>query len=522
MPSDSSIRFYDWIRFHARHRPASIAFRSAETGASLTYEQTNRRIDLLATTFRQQYSARRGDRVLLIARSTIEAFETLFACARVGAIFVPLNWRLSVDELLNIADDAQPTVIVYQAEFKGVAQAIAQAQGCAIVEFDSAGDQNTYKRAIEGGVVDEALLDSVDWETPWVIMYTSGTTGQPKGVMMSYRMVCFNALNFIPVTGLSTATVFLCCLPVFHTGGLHCYATSVLYCGGTVVVMGDFDAQKAVQLMVDPNIGITHLFGVPTVYQLMSDLSCFEGAVFPALKCAGVGGAPATETLVDKWLSKGVPLQPAYGMTEIGPAIAMSNTERVRGKLRSVGQPVMNMEMRIVDHSNVPVADGQVGELQIKGPVLMTGYWNKPQQTESAFVDGWFQTGDAARLDEDGFLYIVDRYKDMFISGGENVFPTEVENAIAKHPGVSRCAVIGVSDAKWGEVGKAFVVLKSDQDVNDCSLNVHLSTLLARYKIPKSYVFVNDLPQTGSGKVKKQDLRAMSSPSNSSRTKGHA
>lgn len=196
-------------------------------------------------------------------------------------------------------------------------------------------------------------------------------------------------------------------------------------------------------------------------------------------------------------------------MTEIGPAIAVSNVAYVRDKLRSVGHPVMNADIRIVDDGNREVATGDVGELQVRGPVLMSGYWRKPEQTQASFVDGWFRTGDAARLDEDGCLYIVDRYKDMYISGGENVYPNEVENAIAKHPAVLKAAVIGVEDPKWGEVGKAFVVVKPGQILAAQALDEHLKPLLASYKRPKFYEFLEDLPQTGSGKVKKHNLRAM-------------
>ncbi len=509
MSSSSALKFHDWIRFHARHHPHAVAFRSAESGASLTYAQTNARIDALAGALRARYSVGQGDRVLHLSRTTVEAFEVQFACARIGAIFVPLNWRLSNAELEAIAGDAEPAVIVHQAEFESAARAMGERQRCPLIDFQGTGAGGSYEAIVEGESGPAPAEELVDWETTWIVLYTSGTTGRPKGAMLSYRMMYFNALNFIPTAKLSTDTVFLCCMPTFHTGGLNCYANPVLFCGGTVVVMGEFNAERALGLMSDPSMGITHFFGVPSMYLMLSELPSFVDAQFPAFRVAGLGGAPATESLVDKWLSKGVPLQPAYGMTEIGPAIAVSTIERVREKIRSVGQPVMNIEFRIADAAGCPVKPGEVGELQVKGPVVMSGYWRQPEQTGKAFKDGWFCTGDAVRLDNDGFLYIVDRYKDMYISGGENVYPTEVENALAKHPSVLRSAVIGVADPKWGEVGRAYVVLKGATQLTADALNAHLAGLLADFKLPRSYAFVKDLPQTASGKVKKQDLRAL-------------
>jgi len=509
MSPNLAIKNYDWIRFHARHRPDAIAFRSAETGVSLTYKQTNSRIDAIASRLSAKNSVGQGDRVLHLSRPTIEAFEVQFACARLGAIFAPLNWRLSIAELHDIALDAAPTVIFYQAEFQAAAKAIGERTGCHLIEFQGKRGNGSYEYIVEEKTQLPLPKIDVDWESTWILLYTSGTTGRAKGVMLSYRMMYFNALNFIATSEISTDTVFLCSMPIFHTGGLNCYSNPVLYCGGTVVTMGEFNAERAIDIMVDPSLKISHFFGVPSMFLMMSELGSFARAKFAALKVAGLGGAPATESLVDQWLLKGVPLQPGYGMTEIGPAVAIGNIDRVREKIRSVGQPVMNMDIRIADINNCEVKAGEIGEIQVKGPVLMSGYWNRPEQTANAFVDGWFRTGDAGRLDEEGFLYIVDRYKDMYISGGENVYPTEVENAIAKHPAVLRSAVIGVTDPKWGEIGTAFVVLRCDERLTENELKAHLKALLANFKLPKSYIFVNDLPQTASGKVKKQELHAM-------------
>jgi len=495
----------DWIGFHSRYRPNAKAFHSADSGQSFTYLEVHQRIDRLAHWLRTSAGVKKGDRVMLLSRVTVEAFEVQFACARLGAIFVPVNWRLSINELEKIADDAQPAVLIYQKEFRDAARALGSRENCSSLAFDDKA-ASSWSEGIGSEEHVEIVPEELDWESIWTILYTSGTTGKPKGVMISYRMMYFNVLNFIPVSGVSFNSVFLCAMPIFHTGGLSCYANPVLYCGGTVVVMADFKPEAALDLLIDTRLNITHFFGVPAIYLMIAESERFQTARFAKLEVAGLGGAPATESLVARWLSKGVPLQPSYGMTEIGPAIAISNADQVAGKLRSSGHPVMNMEVRIADEHNRPVAPGEVGELQVKGPVVMSGYWNDPKRTEETFVDGWFRTGDVARLDAEGCLYIVDRYKDLYISGGENVYPTEVENAISKHPAVLQVAVIGVEDPKWGEVGKAFVVLKPGRELAAEALNDHLKDLLASYKRPKHYRFVPELPATSSGKVKKQDL----------------
>lgn len=496
----------DWIAYHSRYRPNDVAFRSADSGHSFTYLEAHKRIDRLAHWLGSTAGVKAGDRVMLLSRVTVEAFELQFACARIGAIFVPVNWRLSVGELVQIAHDAEPAVLVYQKEFGELAKGVSAQQECALLAFDDRA-VSSWAEGIGEGDHPKVVPVRLDWESTWTLLYTSGTTGKPKGVMISYRMMYFNVLNFIPVSGVSYNSVFLCAMPIFHTGGLSCYANPVLYCGGTVVVMGDFSGEAALDLLIDTNLNISHFFAVPSIYLMISESERFDTARFARLEVAGSGGAAATESLVARWLAKGVPLQPSYGMTEIGPAIAISSPDQVAGKLRSSGHPVMNMDVRIADEHGREVPVGEVGELQVRGPVVMSGYWNDPERTEATFIDGWFRTGDAARLDAEGCLYIVDRYKDLFISGGENVYPNEVENAIAKHPSVLQVAVIGVEDPKWGEVGKAFVVLRPGRTLEIEELNVFLKDHLASYKRPKHYRFVPELPATSSGKVKKHDLR---------------
>ena len=499
----------DWIAHHARSRPRHVAIREATGGREVSYAELDRRITRLSAGLASDYQVGPGDRVMVITKNCLETFELLFACARLGAIFVPVNWRLALPEVRYIAGDAGPRVVVHESEFAALAAAAAGAAGVAAIEIAPADPGCGYERLLARDAAAHWQPRTVDWESTWKILYTSGTTGNPKGAMLSYRMMCFNVFDFASPVKIGCDSVCLCVMPLFHTGGLNCYATPVFYFGGTVVLMREFDPAQALALMSDPQARISHFFGVPQMYTSLAQLDGFEETAFPAMVVAGVGGAPASDTLVRRWLDKGVPLQPAYGMTEIGPAITIVPLDRVQQKVGSAGQPAMHVELRITDPDGAPVAPGQVGEIRVRGPVLMSGYWRNPAATEAAMGDGWFRTGDAARMDEDGFVFIVDRFKDMYISGGENVYPNEVENVISACPGVLSVAVIGVADDRWGEVGCAYVIAVPGHTLTAGLIDAHCRPSLARYKIPKKYVFVDELPRTASGKVMKRELRQL-------------
>ncbi len=502
-----ALNYGDWIGYHARSRPAHIAVRETIGGREVSYAEFDRRISRLAAGLASKHGVRRGDRVMVIAKNCLEAFEVMFACARIGAIFVPVNWRLALPEVRFIAADAEPRVVIYESEFAPSAAAVSETGGVPGIEIDAENPACAYVELLGSAVSKDWRPCAVDWEDTWNILYTSGTTGKPKGAMLSYRMMYFNVLNFASPVKLGCDSTFLCAMPLFHTGGLNCYATPVFFLGGTVILMREFDPAQALALMSDPNMSITHFFGVPQIYSALSQLDAFDATEFPAMVVAGVGGAPASDSLVKLWLSKGVPLQPAYGMTEIGPAITITPLDRVGEKIGSAGQPAMNLELRIADERGAAVESGQIGEIWVRGPVLMSGYWRNPSGTDDAMRDGWFKTGDAARMDADGFVFIVDRFKDMYISGGENVYPNEVENVINACPGVLSVAVIGVADEKWGEVGCAYVVPREGHGLTPERMRAHCLAHLAKYKIPKKFLFVGELPRTASGKVMKRELR---------------
>lgn len=501
--------YYDWVAFHARRSPMKIALMDSDGQMTLSYAELDTRVQKLAAALQREYCVQPGDSIMVLARTGPQAFEIQFACARLGAIFLPVNWRLTLPELSYIAADAKPVVILHEKEFEENARELAKAGNVGALTIDAPGGSSVseYERLIRNADSACFVLHKSSWEATWILLYTSGTTGRPKGAMLSYRMMYFNAMNFIPSVKLGSDTKFLCAMPTFHTGGLNCYANPVLFCGGTVITMRDFDADKALDLMTDRGVGLTHFFGVPSMYLMMSQLHAFEDATFPAMKIAGLGGAPASTTLVRAWMTKGIPFQPAYGMTEIGPAITIMNEERLKDKVGSSGQPVMNLEFRIVTPDEKDAKVGEIGEIRVKGPVLLSGYWNLPEESAKSLSDGWFRTGDAAWMDDEGYVFIVDRYKDMYISGGENVYPTEVENVISAYKDVLAAAVIGIPDARWGEVGCAFIVPKAEKTIDEEALMEHCRNNLAKYKLPKSVHIVDALPRTASGKVLKGELR---------------
>lgn len=475
--------------------PNGVAFEDAVSGRTQTYAQLEDRAARCAAFFAAR-GIGREDRVAILCRNRIEFFEAMFACAKLGAILVPLNWRAPASELAPVLADCAPKLLLHGQEDADT----ARATGCACVALDT---------GYEEGIAAAAPLTTDarwDGDAIWALLYTSGTTGQPKAVIKTFQMAAVNAFHAAQAFGVGAGVRTLNFLPLFHTAGIHLLTMPTLIGGGTVRVLPGFDADMAFDALSDLDV----FFGVPAVYQQLALDPRFEAADLSRVRAWGCGGAPLPDALVDRYAAKGVRVCNGYGMTETGPTAFVAAPEDALSKVGSVGKPQMLLEARIVGANGEEVAQGETGEIWMRGPGLTPGYWNRPEENAKAFTaDGWLKSGDLGRMDEDGCYYVAGRIKDMYISGGENVFPAEVENLLARHPAVLEAAVVGVADERWGETGHAFVMLRPDaQAVGAAELIQFCRANLAHYKAPRAVTLVEEFPRTAAGKIKKHELHA--------------
>ena len=490
----------------ARARPALIdASIDATSSHVLTYGQLLGRADALARGLHEG-GVRRGDRVAILCLNRTEVFEALLACARLGAALVPLNWRLAPAELAAITADCAPAALLHEPDLQDATGHILAKCDIGLVSVlpnDHGDDRAAPDPAPPAPAPDDVAM----------ILYTSGTTGRPKGAMLPWRQVAFNARATAALCDLGPDDRCLACLPLFHTGGLNCLAMPILSVGGAAVLMRKFDPHEALDAMERHRV--TCFIGVPTMYQMLLDAGLASRSL-PALRWRLLGGAPCPDALLDAYERAGQPLNQGYGLTEVGPnCFTLGIGGAPRG---SVGVPVPGTEARLVrdDGRIASREDAGVGELWLRGPHVCAGYWHRPEETARALdADGWFHTGDYARRDAQGYFSIVGRKKEMFISGGENVYPAEVENTLASHPAVAEVAVVGVPDERWGEVGLAVIVpadapaAQDAQDALAADLRRWTRERLATYKVPRHWKLVRELPKTPTGKVRKETLPAL-------------
>ncbi|MDF1731703.1 MAG: long-chain fatty acid--CoA ligase [Minwuia sp.] len=502
-----TIKVYDWLAHHAMFRGEHTALIDLASDRRFTYIETNDRTGRLASWLSRDLGVQKGDRIAVLAPNTTDVIEVQFACAKLGAVMVPLNWRLTVSELSFITSDSTPKVIVHGSEFAETAQAVAEKVGIPhVVETTCDGGDSAYERGIASQSEPTPMVD-LTHDDLWTIMYTSGTTGLPKGAMITHGMTFWNTVNLGQPHRITPDSVQLTVLPLFHTGGLNCYTNPVMHAGGTVLIMRAFDPGTGLKLLGDPEFGITHFFGVPANYQFMAQLDEFPDTDLSRVQVAGVGGAPVPVSLLETWAARGLGLAQGFGMTETSPTVLVLDAGDAMTRPGSAGKPALHNQVRIVDENGNDLPVGEIGELWCKGPNITPGYWNRPEATEAAIQDGWLNTGDASRCDEDGFYFIVDRTKDMYISGGENVYPAEVENVIYRLDQIAEAAVIGLPDDKWGEIGCAVIVLKKGAELSADALTAYCREHLATFKVPRRVEFVQTLPRNATGKVLKRTLR---------------
>ena len=498
----ATITAYDWIAHHNAHRASRQAIVDLDSGRTLSYGDLHHRIDALAAHL-QSVGVKKGDRVALLAHNGPEYFDIQFAGQRIGSIAVLLNWRLTVPELEFIVGDCSPSVLIYSPEFAETANEIAARCGVeALIPID-----DDYEAIVGSGAQPETCL--VEHDDPSTIMYTSGTTGHPKGAIITHGMTFWNCVNLGIPALITPNTVQLVVLPLFHTGGLNCYANPVLHAGGRIVIARTFDPGEALRIIGDPSYEVTHFFAVPAPYQFMMQHPDFETTDLSRLQVAGVGGAPCALPIMERWAERGIEVAQGFGMTETSPAAIFLDPADAMRKIGSTGKELMHTEARIVTDDGEEAGPNEVGELWVRGPHITPGYWNRPDATADAFSEDWLRTGDAAKRDDEGYYYIVDRWKDMYISGGENVYPAEVENVIYQLPGIVEAAIVGVPDPKWGESGVAVVVLEPNSELDQATLIQHCVERLAKFKVPARMHVMDVLPRNATGKVLKRELRIM-------------
>jgi fatty-acyl-CoA synthase len=499
-----------WLEHHARRTPDRIALvdlhRDRETG----YGELAARVRSLAWSLAHRYAVRPGQRVAVLSRNDSRVFEVVYACALLGAIAVPLNWRLTSAELTAIAADAAPSVLLHESGGEPVAAQVASGAQVAhrVGWAADAGDPDDYEPLATAVVPEDWAPPPVDEDAVWTIIYTSGTTGLPKGVQATHRNVLACMLGILVAHRVSADSRCLTVLPTFHVAGLNLFANPVLYTGGTVLVARTFEPGETLRLLTDADAPVTHFCGVPANYQFMQQSPGFADMTLRPF-VAVVGGSPVPSALVSAWANRGVALSTVFGITEAGACVTTMPPGRELDHNGTIGLPVLHARCRVRTVDDRAAAVGETGELQISGALVTPGYWGKPAETAEAFTaDGWLRTGDAASRTEDGYLVLVDRWKDMYISGGENVYPAEVENVLHAHPSVSQAAVVGAPDARWGESGVAFVVPARDATTTPAELTGWCQERLARYKVPATVRLVPELPRNATGKVLKAPLRA--------------
>jgi len=499
----------DWVGRRALLTPNKVALIDTLNGnRPITYREWSCTVNRTARFLQEKLGVQKGDRVAILAKNCVEYLDLWFALGRIGGIMQTLNWRLTPYELEKLLTDGAPIALVYGSEFISQVNAL-RGKIPNLRYYITLGEKASPEDILfsEREYFSDDPLPEVDldWDTPWVICYTGGTTGLPKGAVLTHRSITANAVNTVISWGLTPDDVAILNAPLFHSGGLNVFTAPLVYIGGTSIVCKEFDPDQVFDLIRDA--GVTVFFGVPTMFIMLQQHPRWEEADFSRLKIVISGGAPCPMTVFEKFWERGVNFKTGYGLTEAGPNTFWLPPEDVRRKPGSVGFPLFHIDVKIVREDGTECGPDEVGELLIRGPHLCAGYWNNPEATAEAFRGGWLHTGDLAKRDAEGYYYIVGRIKDMFISGGENVYPAEIESVLYSHPAVAEAAVIGIPDPKWGEVGRAIVALRPGASVTEEELLDFCRERLARYKVPKSIIFVDALPKTGAGKIDKERLK---------------
>lgn len=501
----------EWVEKRASLHPDEPAIIS-DDGRVFTYSEFSQRVNRLANAL-PAIGITKGERIAVLFPNNPEFLEVLFAAAKIGAIAVPLNFRLASPELSYILNDCTASVLAYTPEFeekvkvvkgadggKNIKKFIRVGEGAGEDEIDYEGLLSSFPDSSPG--LKEQIVD----DDPHMLVYTSGTTGRPKGAILTHDNTHWNAINAVLRYMLSRKDTNLGAAPLYHIGGLSAGAVPTIFTGGKVVLCRFFDPDQVLKMIESHKV--TTMFGIPSMFLMMSESEQFEKTDFSSVRFFIAGGAPCPVSLIERYLGQGVTFAQGYGLTEAAPGVTALLEEDALRKRGSSGQALFYVEIDIFDENNMELPTGEVGEIVVRGPNVFKGYWNKPEETEEALKYDWLHTGDIGYLDQEGFLYVTDRKKDMMISGGENIYPIEVENVLRAHPKVADVGVIGMPDAKWGEAPLALVVVEPGEKLGEEELIEFCRDRLARYKVPKKTIFLDELPRNSIGKILKKELRA--------------
>lgn len=487
----------DWSSKWSIYTPKKLAIVDPEVNEQLDYFGLNQRAEQLAHHLKDQYGISNESKVAVLSEFTIELFVLFAAAQKLGFTIVPVNYRLSPQELAYILNDSEPNLLYFDEKYSHLLtqkgsflKPIAELKSLSLLPHTNTGKFSWLP---------------ISPEHPVFILYTSGTTGFPKGSLYSHQMLFWNSLNTILRLQLSGLDNTVVCTPSFHTGGWNVLATPLLFAGGTIYLMPKFDAPKLLDWL--NRFQITLLMTVPTMTKMLSECEGFGSMQFPKLRNYIVGGEALPLPIIDLWASKGIMIRQGYGLTEAGPNITSLPQEDAIRKRGSIGFFNTYIEAKLVNEEGEEVGNHQSGELWLKGPVVSLGYWNNPEASNKATQGAWFKTGDVMVQDGEGYLYLVDRIKNMYISGGENVYPAEIEKELRQHPAISEVAVFGIPDEKWGEVGCACYTSVGSTQMSAAELKLFCEQRLAKYKVPKKFVFLTQMPKNDTGKLDKKQLK---------------
>lgn len=507
LPEKAQPQVKDWIAYHGLVSPNAKAMIDLASNREFNYREMDERVGRAAALL-SQTGVGAQDRVGYLALNSTDIFEVVFATWRIGGISLALNFRLTASELKFIIDDAGAKVIVYDVAFSSVVEELKKLVDVVWISTDGLGGDSELERGLASHEpVRQRTIDQ-NLNSQAMLMYSSGTTGQPKGVIITHENLLYSALEFSTACNLGQGAVYFAVMPLFHIAGFNVLSCANIRMGGTVIIARAFDPKQALAVIGDPDFGVTHFLAVPAIYNALKDHPDFAKTDFSRLRHALAGATAIPHSLIRWWMDQGVCIQEGFGMTETAGGTCLLPKADVPHKIGSAGKAFMNSEMKIVTDSGETAAPNEVGEIYLRGPIITPGYWNRPEANKQSFVDGWFKSGDIGRMEADGFIYIEDRVKDMYISGGENVYPAEIENLLLQMPQIQDVAVIGLKDQKWGEVG-CVVAVTSDPSLNIDQVKTFCADKLAKYKHPSHLLIVDQLPRNATGKVLKFELREL-------------